>query len=544
MRIVLSQINPIVGDLDGNTHKIMSEIAHAKRSSADLILFSELVLCGYPPEDFLLLPYFIERLNDKLKEIVAASQGITVVVGTVRKNPTGREKDLFNTAAVISDGELLGFQDKILLPTYDVFDERRYFEPGEKAQIWMLGGKKVGITICEDIWEHADRLLYSDYKKDPVQELSSFNPDFVLNLSASPYSTTHFKDRLEVCSKAVSALKCPLFYCNQVGANDSLIFDGYSFWLNEKGHFMEAAKGFEEDRLMVDLSTIKQPTPLLEDSLQDLYQALVIGVRDYFRKLGFKQACLGLSGGIDSALVACIAVDALGKDNVLAIGMPSRFTSENSREDADLLVKNLGIEYKEISIEDPFKSYIQLLEPHFKGKKSDITEENLQARVRGMILMAFSNKFGYLVLNTGNKSELAVGYCTLYGDMVGGLAVINDVTKMQVYALANWINRDQEIIPLNMIQKAPSAELRHNQKDTDSLPEYQIIDNILISYLEDHRSPKDIAEQFNYPLPVVEDIVKKIHRNEFKRRQSPPGLRVSDKAFTVGRRFPIVQKWI
>lgn len=544
MRIYLAQVNPVVGDLAGNANKIIHEIESAKNQSADCILFSELVLCGYPPEDFLLMPHFVKEAERKLQEIALVTDRITAIVGTIRGNPTGKEKELFNSAAVLSNGKLVGFQDKMLLPTYDVFDERRYFEPGKEKRVWTIAGKKVGITICEDVWQHADVLQYSDYAIDPVKELSALKPDLVVNLSASPYSTTHFKDRLQVCSQAAKTLNCPFIYCNQVGANDSLIFDGYSFCMDDQGAPVAIAKGFEEDRLVVDLPLKQQPLTLPDQSLSDLYKALVLGVRDYFSKLGFQKACLGLSGGIDSALVACIAVEALGRENVLAIGMPSRYTSKESHTDADELVKNLGIAYQEISIEGPFKSYLELLEPYFKDKKPDITEENLQARVRGMILMAFSNKYGYIVLNTGNKSELAVGYSTLYGDMCGGLAVINDVTKMQVYALANWINRNQEIIPKNMIRKAPSAELRHNQKDSDSLPDYQIIDTILEAYVEDHRSPVDIAAQLNYPLSLVEDIVKKIHHNEFKRRQSPPGLRVTDKAFTIGRRFPIVQKWI
>lgn len=544
MRVALAQINPIVGDLKGNTKKILQGIARARDASAAIVLFPELALCGYPPEDLLLLPHFIESLNSHLQEIIAASHGITTVVGTVRLNPLGKEKHLHNSAAVISDGKLLGFQDKTLLPTYDVFDERRYFEPAEETRLWTIAGKKVGIAICEDIWEHADILHYSDYRKDPVQELKALNPDLLLNLSASPYSTSHFNDRLTVCSQAAVALNCPLLYCNQVGANDSLIFDGYSFWLNGKGEFMDAAKGFEEDFLIADVPSTQKSRAFLEDSMQDLYRALVLGVRDYFTKSGFKKACLGLSGGIDSGLVACIAVEALGKENLLAVGMPSRYTSESSRADAAILVKNLGIPYEEISIEGPFVSYLELLEPHFLNKKPDLTEENLQARIRGMILMALSNKHGYIVLSTGNKSELAVGYSTLYGDMCGGLAVISDVTKMQVYALAEWINRKEEIIPWTMIRKAPTAELRPNQKDSDTLPDYEVLDTILIAYIEDHSSPEEIATRFNYPLELIHSIIKKVHQSEFKRRQSPPGLRVSDKAFTVGRHFPIVQKWI
>lgn len=544
MRIFVAQINTTIGDLEGNTSKILASIASARMQGAELVLFPELAICGYPAEDFLLMPHFMRAIEEKLEQIIEASNDIAVVVGLPRLNLSQGEKKLFNSAAVIRNGKLLGYQDKFLLPTYDVFDERRYFEPGQQTHVWEINGIKVGITICEDIWQHADVLTYADYPVDPVQNLKNYEPDIVMNLSASPFSSVHRRDRVLVCSRAASTLRCPLIYCNQVGANDSLIFDGYSFYFDKNGLIIDYAKGFEEDHLLIDTNLHRPPRDFTNHPIEDLYKALVLGVKDYFHKSGFTRACLGLSGGIDSALVACLAVEALGKENVLCVGMPSRYTSQGSIDDARALTEHLGVDYKEISIESPFESYLTLMGPHFVNYKSDVTEENLQARIRGMILMALSNKMGYIVLSTGNKSELAMGYSTLYGDLCGGLAVISDVTKMQVYALAKWINRFKEVIPWNTINKPPSAELRPNQKDSDSLPPYEIVDNVLQNYVEEHLSPEEIAVKFGYPLSTVMDLVRKIHRNEYKRRQSAPGLRVSEKSFSVGRKFPIVQKWV
>jgi len=547
MRIVLAQINPIVGSLKYNHDKIIKAIHEAIHKSADLIVFPELALCGYPPEDLLLMSSFILETEEKLKSIATFTKGITAIVGTVRQNLSNVGKPLFNSAAIITDQKIIGFQDKTLLPTYNVFDERRYFEPSIHTSIWEISGKKIAITICEDIWqqrEHKAEFSDSRYHKSPIDELVKLKPDVVLNLSSSPFSINHLKARVAVCSKAATKINAPFLYCNQVGANDSLIFDGRSLSFDDKGQLMGIAKGFEEDLFVVDLPFNREPVIIVENILLDMYQALVLGVEDYFNKLGFKKAVIGLSGGIDSALVACITVDALGKENVLCIAMPSRFSSADSLEDARVLGKNLGCELKEISIEEPFCKYLELLEPHFENKDFDTTEENLQARIRGMILMAFSNKFGSIVLSTGNKSELALGYCTLYGDMCGGLAVISDLTKSEVYGLSKWINRKQEIIPWNTITKPPTAELKHNQKDQDTLPDYEIVDQVLTNYLDDHLSPLEISSKLQIPLPLVEDLVKRIHQNEYKRKQAPPGLRISEKAFTVGRRFPIVQRWI
>ena len=545
MRIILAQINPIVGDLKGNSEKIIKGIAEAKNQHADLILFPELALTGYPPEDFLLMPSFIDSVEKHLKEIVRATSDITAIVGLPRRNNEEKGKSLFNSAAVLSNGTILGFQDKALLPNYDVFDERRYFEPATKSSsIWEIKGKKIAITICEDIWQHSTNLRESNYLHDPTGELVSQHPDLVLNLSASPFKQQKCMERLQVCKNMAQTLHCPVLLCNQVGGNDSLIFDGYSLFVGSDGNLLDHAKGFQEDCLCVDLEHKYKPISLNIFDVEDLFKALVLGVKDYFQKLGFKRACIGMSGGIDSTIVACIAVEALGKENVMGLIMPSRFSTNGSKLDALSLMDNLGMSYEEISIEKPFQGFLDLLEPHFQNRSFDTTEENMQARIRGMILMAFSNKFGYILLSTGNKSEMAMGYATLYGDMCGGLGVINDVAKMQVYELAHWINRNTEVIPHNIIEKPPSAELKENQRDSDSLPDYAIVDNVLAAYVEKHLSPEEIAEKFHYPLEMVRDLVKKIHFNEYKRRQSPPGLKVTSCAFSVGRRFPIVQRWI
>lgn len=543
MKIALAQINPIIGSLASNRDKIIDRIEAARTSGAQLVIFPEMTLCGYPPEDLLLMPSFIQAMEDELKTIIAATQGIAVIVGTVRENLSGGEKRLYNSAAIIEDKRLIGYQDKILLPDYDVFSERRYFEPGASSTIWKIQGKKVGVTICEDIWQHAKAVTYTNYLRDPVEELKDQKPDLLVNLSGSPYYFYKQKLRLYVCHSAAKTLGCPLFYCNQVGSNDSLIFDGYSLYVDGQGNLRSYAKGFEEDLHIVDTEKNYPLITLAPDPIEELYRALVLGVRDYFHKQGFKRACFGLSGGIDSAVVAPIAVAALGKENILALGLPSRYSSKESVSDSKKLAGNLGISFKELSIEKPFTDFLEILEPQFEGKSPDVTEENLQARIRGMILMAFSNKLGYLLLSTGNKSEMAMGYATLYGDMCGGLAVLSDATKQQVYALANWINRHDEVIPQEIIDKPPSAELRPDQKDSDSLPDYTIVDRVLEQYVEEHLSPEEIAQKFKFPLPLVKELVRKIHLNEYKRKQAPPGLRVTKKAFTAGRHFPIVQHW-
>lgn len=544
MRVFVAQLNPIVGDLEGNTQKIIETLDRARAKEADIVLFSELTLCGYPPEDLLLHPSFIDAQERYLEKIIRASARLMVFVGVVRRNTSKGEKPIFNSAAVIHDGKLLGYEDKRLLPTYDVFDERRYFEPGMTTRIWELKGKKIGVLICEDIWQHAGYVGYTQYARDPVLDLAPMKPDLILNLSASPYQFQKPDMRVKVCSKCAQTLHCPVVLCCQVGGNDQLVFDGYSIYVDEEGHLRQMAKGFEEDEMIVDLDAPACPCPFTYDPMKDLYQALVLGVRDYFHKSGFKKGCLGLSGGIDSALVACIAVDALGKENVIAVTMPSRYSSKGSISDSQALANNLGIQLLEIPIENPFQTFIDLLNPFFQGKGPDITEENLQARIRGTILMAISNKLGYIVMSTGNKSEMGMGYCTLYGDMCGGLGVISDVTKQQVYALCRWLNREKELIPQAIIDKVPSAELRLNQKDSDSLPDYAIVDKVLQGYVEEYLSPEEIASKYDVPVEVAIDLVRRIHRAEYKRRQSAPGIRVSKKAFRVGRRYPIVQGWV
>jgi len=542
MRPFIAQLNPTIGDFSGNLNKVLDAIQKARTAGADLVLFPELMLTGYPPQDFLLLPSFIEQAEISLQQVIQASQGIAVIVGLPRHNPDGGEKGLYNSAAIIVNGALQGFQDKFLLPTYDVFDEQRYFDPGVSTQTWAIAGKKVAVTICEDIWQHSEMLRYTSYKRDPIDELIKLKPDLVVNLSASPYNVGKHFYRIQVCAKAAKTLKCPLLLCNQVGGNDSLLFDGYSLYIGADGKLLMQLKGFEEDMRLIDTNAT-EPVSAVNDT-EDLYKALVMGIRDYFKKLGFTKACLGLSGGVDSALVACLAADALGPGSVLAVLMPSRFSSESSLTDAKELAENLGLSMEEISIEAPFKTYLETLKPVFQGKPHDVTEENLQARIRGMLLMALSNKFGYLVLSTGNKSELAMGYSTLYGDLCGGLAVISDVTKGQVYALCEWINRKGRIIPESTLTKPPSAELRPNQKDSDSLPDYAIVDAVLQDYLEEHLTAEKISEKHGYSLELVKSLIKRIHQNEYKRRQAPPGLRVSEKAFSVGRHYPIVQRLI
>ncbi len=543
MRILLSQINPVVADLEGNCQKIIKSIEHAKKNQADIVLFPELALTGYPPEDFLLLDHFIQATEDFLQKIVEVSDGIIAIVGTPRRVPNQSEKKLYNSAAIIENGTLLGFQDKSLLPTYDLFDERRYFEPALESKVWTLCGQRIAVTICEDIWQHGDLVKETSYRHDPVQDLAQQRPDLLLNLSASPFSLKQLQNRLHAVSKAAQTLGVTVCLCNQVGGNDSLIFDGRSLICDPEGRLIAAGKAFEEDQLLWSAGE-SQGVLLNLNETEDLYGALVLGVRDYFAKQGFTKACLGLSGGIDSAVVACLAQEALGAENVFAVALPSRFSSQASLIDARALADNLNLRIEDISIEEPFQSFLNLLEPHFKEKPFDAAEENLQARIRGMILMALSNKHGYIVLSTGNKSEIAMGYSTLYGDMCGGLSVLSDVTKEQVYQLARWINRNEEIIPQSIIDKPPSAELRPDQKDSDFLPPYHVIDQVLTAYVEEHQSPQQISQESGLDLELVEDIVRRIHQNEYKRRQSAPGLRISEKAFTVGRKFPIVQKWL
>ncbi len=543
MKIYVSQLNPKIGDLKNNTKKIINEIEKAKKQKADIVLFSECIICGYPPEDLLLFDKFLDELDSSLEDIVQASNNIFAVIGTVRKNPEKKEKPLCNSAVVIHNQKILGYKDKTLLPTYDVFDERRYFEPGEKQKVFEYKNKKIGILICEDAWQHANKIIYTKYEQDPVEDIKKLSPDLILNLSASPY---HYKKqglRIDINKKTAITLNCPVIMANQVGGNDQLVFDGHSMYLNEKGEILHLAKGFQEDSFLVDLDKRTIPFIYKEDAVKDLYDALVLGIKDYFSKLNLKKACIGLSGGIDSALSLCIARDALGKENVFPINMPSRFSSVESMEDSHNLCNNLHIKLKDVPIDHLFQEYLNLLSPFFLDKKFDTTEENIQARIRGMILMAISNKLNYVVLSTGNKSEMAMGYVTLYGDMCGGLSVLIDVSKTLVYKLCGYVNKDKEIIPASIIKKEPSAELKANQKDTDDLPKYSIVDKVLNGYIEEHLSIDEISQKYLLNKKLVKDLVKRIHAAEYKRRQGPPGIRVSKKSFTKGRFFPIVHGW-
>ncbi|MBI2742809.1 MAG: NAD+ synthase [Chlamydiales bacterium] len=547
MRVIAAQLNPTVGDLEENTKKILQTIERARAQKADLLIFPEMSICGYPPEDLLLHSAFIDQVQECLEKIIKASSKLMLIVGLVRWAPKDAEKPLYNSAAIIEDGKLLGYEDKCLLPTYDVFDERRYFQPGSSLQTWTCKGKKIAVMICEDIWQHSGFVDLTRYSKDPVLDILPSKPDLLVNISASPYQYQKPDVRIQVCAKSAKTLQCPVILCCQVGGNDQLIFDGYSICVDRDGKLRQIAAGFKEEEMLIDFDALPPAFTFSYDAMGDLYEALVLGTRDYFHKSGFKKGCLGLSGGIDSALVACIAADALGKENVLAITMPSRFSSTGSVTDSQELARRLDIELIEVPIEGPFEAYLELLEPLFKemGKPDfDVTEENLQARVRGTILMSLSNKFGHIVLSTANKSEMSMGYSTLYGDMCGGLAVISDVSKTQIYALCKWLNRKQEIIPQAIIDKPPSAELRPDQKDSDTLPDYATVDAVLQGYVEEFLSPEEISKRWKIPLELVIDLIHRIHRAEYKRRQAAPGIRVSKKAFRVGRAYPIVQRWM
>lgn len=533
MRIALAQINPTIGALQANQQKIIKAIEKAAREKAELVIFPELALTGYPPEDLLLLPHFLDAATQALLPLVQASQEIAVVLGSIRQNDEGR---LFNSAFFLANKQIAHVYDKQLLPTYDVFQEARYFTSGNTASCFLWKNQTIALTICEDLWSEEIKT----YAKDPLLDIAKQKPNLLLNLSASPFQLGKGILREKIAQRAAKKVGCPLLLVNQVGGNDSLIFDGHSFAMNAQGELVSRAPGFSESITFVNTETCV-PTALPPlDPEEELFSALKLGLADYCHKLGIHKVCLGLSGGIDSALVACIATEALGQGQVLAVTMPSRYSSPISLEDAHLLAQNLKIAWLELPIEAPFISYLDLLKELFAEYPVDVTEENLQARIRGTLLMALSNKLGYLLLNTGNKSELAMGYCTLYGDMCGGLSVISDLTKGQVYSLSRWINKKFGYIPERTLTRAPSAELAPNQKDSDHLPDYAILDTILTAYIEEGLSPKEIIKKFQLPPSLVQELIHRIHRNEYKRRQAPLGLRVSSKAFFVGRRFPIV----
>ncbi len=568
MKIFLAQQNYIIGDFEHNLSKIKEATNKAIDQGGDLIVFSELSICGYPPRDFLEFNDFIGRCESAIEELLPLSKNIGIIVGVPERNPQVEGKDLFNSGLLLHEGEIKGSARKTLLPTYDIFDEYRYFEPAFDWKCIDFKGLKLAITICEDIWNlntGSENMIYNPlYRTTPMDELMKEQPDLMINLSASPFDYTHAEDRMAMVKANVAKYKIPMLYCNGVGSQTEVIFDGGSLVFDKNANLIEEGKYFEEDLIEVNLTkdggfteTIKQSShdvpseeltpPNYEPNLNidRIYHALVMGIRDYFNKLGFKKATLGASGGVDSALTQALAVAALGKENVHAILMPSQFSSDHSVSDAEQLSINLGNKYDTIAIEPIYKSFMAQLEPHFKDLAFNVAEENIQARSRGNLLMAMANKFGYILLNTSNKSELAVGYGTLYGDMAGGISVIGDVYKMQAYKLCEYINDQagKEIIPNNIITKAPSAELRPDQKDSDSLPDYLDLDTILYQYIELRKGPKEIIA-LGYDEALVNRILKMVNRNEYKRNQFCPIIRVSFKSFGVGRRLPIVGKYL
>jgi NAD+ synthase (glutamine-hydrolysing) len=544
MKIALAQFNPTVGDFAGNAARILGLAAQAKQRSADLAIFSELCICGYLPQDLLERPAFIERNHTELKSL-AAKLPLPAIVGYVGRVKNGTGKVIANKAAMICGGRIVFEQSKMLLPTYDVFDESRYFQPAEEQGVFGFMGEQLGITICEDVWNDKNFWANCRYDRDPVTELIGQGTTLLLNISASPYTIDKRALRFEMLRSIAFNQRRPVVYVNQVGGDDSLIFDGASMALTADGKVAAQALSFEEDLVLFDtVSGTGEIHPQPKEEIEYAYRALVIGARDYVHKCGFKKVLVGLSGGIDSAVVAAIAVDALGAENLLAVSMPGPYSSEGSWSDAKTLAGNLGIQFITVPISEVFETYRKSLAPAFGNHPPDVTEENIQARIRGNYLMALSNKFGSMVLSTGNKSELAVGYCTLYGDMAGGLAVISDVPKLMVYELARYINRGRELIPRSTIEKPPSAELRPNQKDEDSLPPYDVLDRILKAYIEDLRSPQEIADHYGFDIKLVRDIALLVDRNEYKRKQAAPGLKITSRAFGFGRPFPIAQKFI
>ena len=545
MKIALAQINPTIGDFTGNVEKILDFSRRAAEGGADLVLFPELAVCGYPPADFLDKPSFVKRSEEAIAEIAQATADLPIasIVGYVTPAQAWTGKRVMNSAALIRDGEVAFVQSKMLLPFYDVFDDQRYFAPAEKQHLCHLSGKRVALTICEDTWNDKNFWQKRLHSVDPVEELMREGGEIILNIAASPYWRGKRKTRREMLAAIARHHCAPVVMVNQVGGNDSLLFDGSSLVIAADGTIIAQAKSFEEDLIFADLGARTGDLHWQTENVDEaVYNALVMGTRDYVRKCGFSQAIIGLSGGIDSALVATIAVDALGKENVLGVGMPSPYSSTGSIEDSRKLAENLGIRFEMIPINSLFAEYNKALEPLFTGRKPDITEENIQSRTRGNLLMALSNKFNALVLTTGNKSEMSVGYCTLYGDMVGALAVIGDLVKTRVYALSRFVNRDCERIPVATIEKPPSAELRPGQMDTDSLPPYDVLDPILEAYVERYETPEEIAKKQHVDLQLVRKVVKLVERSEYKRQQAAPVLKVTVKAFGPGRRFPIAVK--
>jgi len=542
MKVALAQIDTTVGDIIGNEAKILEAYSRGVKAGVDLVMVPELAITGYPPRDLLLKSGFVAKNLEALERLARATAKVALLTGYVGRNekPPGRE--FTNSVALLQGGKISASRVKTLLPTYDVFDEDRYFEPASQNQVLELNGGKVGLTICEDVWNDEDFWRDRRYRRNPATELAESGARVIFNVSASPWHLGKNKVRREMLSQLAAKSKAPVLYCNLVGGNDELVFDGASLVFNARGELLAEGKMFEEDFIVVDLDKAApiQHRPLPDE--EKVYKALVLGLRDYLHKCGFKSALLGLSGGIDSALTAVIAVEALGKENVRGVSLPSQFSSQGSLDDARILAQNLGIQYDVVPIQPMFLAAKEQLKGVFAGRSEDTTEENIQARLRGVVLMAMSNKFGSLLLTTGNKSELAVGYCTLYGDMCGGLAVISDVPKTMVYRISKWINREREIIPAASITKAPSAELRPNQTDQDSLPPYDVLDAILEAYVVECRSAAEMIKS-GFDEQTVRRVVRLIDFNEYKRRQAAPGLKVTSKAFGVGRRIPIAQRY-
>ena len=547
MRIALAQTNSTVGDLSGNARCILDYARRAHEAQADVVVFPELALTGYPPRDLLEKQSFLERTEDHLRQLAADSAAfdLTIICGTVTNAPIATGNHLYNSAAVIRHGAIEFRQNKMLLPTYDVFDETRYFHAADKQVPIEIAGTKTALTVCEDAWNDKQFWERRRYSRDPVEELAQSGAGILISINASPYHMGKRELRREIFQTTARRFGMSIVYVNQVGGNDQLVFDGTSFAMDASGNVIASAKSFSEDLVLFDSSRLTgEQHANLRDECEAAYEALVLGTRDYIRKCGFRRVLVGLSGGIDSSLVAAIAADAVGSENVTGIGMPGPYSSEHSVSDARALAQNVGIRFEIVPVTDVYDGFLKVLDPLFGECPRDVTEENLQSRLRGATLMSLSNKSGALVLTTGNKSELAIGYCTLYGDMCGGLAVISDVPKVLVYELARVANRRHPgAIPENVFQKPPSAELRPDQKDTDSLPPYEVLDPILRAYVELYQSPQQIADSQGVPVDMVRDIINKVDRNEYKRQQAAPGLKVTTKAFGIGRRFPIAQRF-
>lgn len=543
MQVRLSQLNYHIGNFEDNVRKIVSEITDARKDGVSLIVFSELSVCGYPPRDFLEFEDFIAKCESSIDEIAKSCIGITAIVGAPLRNTGEHGKNLFNAAYVLSDGRVKQVVKKTLLPNYDIFDEYRYFEPNREFEVVEVDGVKIALTICEDLWNVEDPL----YIVSPMDELMKQQPQLMVNIAASPFDFAHREDRIRILEKNCKKYGLPVLYTNHVGAQTELIFDGGSMAMSADGKLIHELQYFEEDNATFefdgDLSFGGEKHIDSRSKIERIHDAVILGIRDYFQKLGFKQAVLGLSGGIDSAVVLYLAAEALGAENVRTLLMPSGFSSQHSVDDSVKLSENLGTRYDIVSIENLFNEFQSDLNPLFGDLPFNIAEENIQARVRGVLLMAVSNKFGNIVLNTSNKSECAVGYSTIYGDMNGGLSVIADLYKTEVYELARWVNRNGEVIPENIITKAPSAELRPDQKDSDSLPDYDVLDEILLEYIENRKGPEEIIAM-GHSAELVNRILRLVNINEYKRFQTPPILRVSCKAFGMGRRVPIVGKYL